>query len=297
MRHYIVDVKDSHFRQAWEHTEPPLGMLASFYYFKRFDFTLFPEGVDLILDSGAFSAWSLGGSVSLEDYGKFLTDFPKPYSFAFNLDVIGDADASLFQWHELRSGGVETVPVIHFGSNPAESIPPYLEAGAGRLAISGGAMREVPIARRLRWQAYVHRWLKNNAPEIPTHGLGIHMKSQLSRLPWDSIDSSSFSSAWRFGTLELWDTDRRRWYKVKMDGREIYRYGALVRSYGIEPSNVSLSTAETRPELIRLATRVQIRAARDFNAHHGYTRHYMAESNSPDLLTEASVLGENHVWA
>lgn len=270
-----------------------MGVLISFWYYGRFDVSRIPTSVRVIADSGAFSAWTSGSTVSVPGYAAWLDLISDRVDFAFNLDVIGDEEGSYRQWVQLqREFGHTTVPVIHYGDRPEAVIPRYLEGGATRFAISGGAMRTVPVRQRLAWQALVHKWFRDHAPTVPLHGLGVHMRSPLARLPWDTIDASSFSMTWRMGRLALW-SPRRGWRQVELNGRDIYKHGPEVRSYGFEPEEVAVSTSTTRPKLVRLATRIETRAAAHFNATRSPDRPlrtYLADSTSKDMMIEAEEL-------
>lgn len=260
---------------------PSTGVLTSFWYYADYDFARLPVDVPLIMDSGAFSAWTSGGKVTLEDYAAWLRDTSPRWAFAFNLDVIGDEAASFANWSKLLTHGALTTPVIHFGDRPEEVLPRYFAAGADRLAISGGAMKTADINQVLRWQAYVHRWIQRNRPQTPVHGLGVHMRSKLAKLPWATTDSSAFTSAWRFARLGLWTG--KRWFTVPLDGRSIYRHGNAVRSYGFDPSEVATSNPQTREHLVRLATRIECRAAEDWNTRWaGQVRYLSPASQAKD---------------
>ena len=251
----------------------PVGLLASFFYYRTFDFGTLPPDVTLIMDSGAFSAWTLGKQITPADYAAWLKKWAGRYWFAFNLDVIGDEAGSYRQWMQLRDLGVNTVPVVHFGDQPDEVLARYLRQGdVPRVAISGGAMRAANRGQVLAWQAHVLRWLRDNAPETRTHGLGVHLASQLARLPWDTIDSSTYTMAWRFARLGLYRPKARRWKTVPLDGHTLpAKYGADVRHYGIDPGLVASSTPSSRPELIKLATRCEVLATVHYNARRGGT--------------------------
>ncbi len=47
-----------------------------------------PEGLELMLDSGAFSAWDSGAVVTLEEYAAFVTKYSTFFDWIVNLDVI-----------------------------------------------------------------------------------------------------------------------------------------------------------------------------------------------------------------
>ena len=254
------------------------GILASFFYYGRYDFSRLPRRVGLILDSGAFSAYTSGAEVSLDDYGRWLASLSAPDSpvaprFAFNLDVLADAPASLANWRRLKNDhGQITVPVVHYGTRPHE-LEPYIEEGADRIAL-GGVATGSGGRQALAWAAHVLRYLGEHHPDIPTHGLGVHMRGPLARLPWTTTDSSSFTSAWRYARLAIWipspsSPGRGRWTTVDLDGRAIYRYGATLRRYyETTPEAIERSTPDKRTELVKVATRIEVRAATDWDLIH-----------------------------
>src|SRR5271167_4127513 len=75
--------------------------------------------IQLLLDSGAFSAWSLGREVSLTDYITFIKANPDSIAHSINLDVIipedpeKAAEAGRKNFLEMRNAGVNCIPVHH----------------------------------------------------------------------------------------------------------------------------------------------------------------------------------------
>jgi len=244
-------------------SEAPMsvGLLASFWYYRKFDLGAITPACPLILDSGAFTAHTQGGQIDMYEYAEWLDAAPRPYDFAFTLDVLGDERQSFLNWERLRKRGTDTVPVVHFGQTP-DVLQRYVDAGADRIALgglaSGGA---TPQAKA--WTAVMFRALREHE-HVRTHGLGVHLSSPMARFPWTTTDSSTFGFAWRFARLMLWTG--RRWHTVPLDGKAIYRHAALVRSYGFEPEQVAVSTPETREDLVRFVMRIECRAATDYDA-------------------------------
>ena len=69
-------------------------VLVAYPYLCKMDVsTLSPqEGVRLLVDCGAFTAYKSGKEIRLDDYCRFLESLPfKPFGY-FSLDVIGDPD-------------------------------------------------------------------------------------------------------------------------------------------------------------------------------------------------------------
>lgn len=238
-----------------------VGLLASFWYYRKFDLGAITRACPLILDSGAFTAHTQGGKIDLYEYAEWLDAAPRPYDFAFTLDVLGDERQSFRNWERMRDRGTLTVPVVHFGQRP-EAMTRYIDAGATRLAL-GGLAGGGPTPQAKAWTAVMFRALRDQ-PDVLTHGLGIHLSSPMARFPWTTTDSSTFGFAWRFARLMLWDG--RRWHNVHLNGKDIYRHAALVRSYGFEPEQVAVSTPDSREDLVRFVMRVECRAAADYDA-------------------------------
>ena len=75
--------------------------------------------INLLLDSGAFSAWSLGREVSLPNYISFVKENPESIAHTINLDVIipenpeKAAEAGRVNFLEMRNAGVDCIPVHH----------------------------------------------------------------------------------------------------------------------------------------------------------------------------------------
>lgn len=270
------------------------GVLASFWYYRRADLTLLPHDVPLILDSGAYSAFTSGGQVKLDEYAQWLEAIPRPYDFAFNLDVIGDSEASYRQWQQLREAGHTTVPVVHYGDR-TPVLDRYLREGAQRVALSGAAIPTL-ASKVEKWQAYMWRHIRDTEVNVPVHGLGVHMINRLAKFPWDSTDSSAFSMAWRFGRATLWTG--RKWVRVDLDGHQMYRYGAVCRRYGFEPEQVATSNASTRPDLVRLLTASEAAAAVEANLprpNHRSGVRYLADTSLKDSLPSARALALRYV--
>lgn len=97
-------------------------------------------GGDLIVDSGAFSAYTKGRVIDLDAYADFCLEFAQAYesnlrSLRFiSLDVIGDQRASERNWMRLRELGVNAMPVYTYGADltalmDIARVSPYVALG------------------------------------------------------------------------------------------------------------------------------------------------------------------------
>jgi hypothetical protein len=224
------------------------------------------QPVRLLVDSGAFSADTQGHRITVEDYRKWLTDLAVPefgpwMVGAITLDVLRDPEATYGNWTALRDAGLDTIPVVHLG-DPVTAVDNYVAAGADYLAL--GAMVGRSIVRKTRWAAHVHRHLRDTAPDVRLHALGVSSQQLVEALPWWSVDSSSFGSGYRYGRIHLYDPTRRKLESVPLDGRTPYQFGRLLRDvYGVDPGDIERSTPENRTLLIALSAWVVAAWQRD----------------------------------
>ena len=254
----------------------PTGVLASYWYYRAYNFDTLGE-CPLILDSGAFSAHTQGVEISLGEYAEWCLSLPGRWMFAFNLDVLTDPVASLANWRALRALGVDTVPVLHFGELPEDHLPAYLAEGCGRLALGGLVIKRSGASQVQAWTAYCFRWLRDNAPQVLVHGLGIHTSSRMAVFPWDSTDSSSLVMRYSYNQLKMWlpsrlpnHQGRGRWRIYPMDGHSAFRapFGPALRNiYHVDPAHVAAYRKGEGSYYVfaSLISRIDHRAAMDFN--------------------------------
>lgn len=215
------------------------------------------QPVRVLVDSGAFSADSQGAPVTVTDYAGWLDDVVRPRwgrwtVGALNLDVLRDPEASYRNWRALRSNGHHTVPVTHLG-DPFSVVDRYVENGADFIAL--GAMVGRSFTRKFRWAAHVHAHVNRNYPHVKLHGLGVGSQKMVERLPWWSVDTTSFSSAYRYGRLIFYDPKTQTIRSVPLDGgTEIYAYGPTLRRFlGINPAEITTSHPGNRRTLVGVA--------------------------------------------
>lgn len=161
--------------------------------------------IPLMIDSGAYSAWTKKETLDLDSYisfihEKILPDFP--HAVYVNLDVIGDGKASYKNWRRMRKAGLEPLPIYHV-STDEKWLRKYLAVtdyiGLGAIANMTSSKRIISLDRI--WGKYLIG--KDRMPTAKVHGMGITSYSLMKRYPWYSIDSTSYQkSAW-FGKVLL----------------------------------------------------------------------------------------------
>lgn len=155
---------------------------------------------DFFLDSGAFTAFSKGTQINIDEYIEFchaVKDYVKVIS---NLDVIGNPEETYKNWLYMRSKGVNALPVIHYGADP-KFFDIYFKEHKEPYVAFGGL---VPYARqkdKLKvWLDYCYYKLKDYFP-VKTHLFGIVSPWALRRYPLYSCDGTSWLQGGQYGTL------------------------------------------------------------------------------------------------
>ncbi len=158
-------------------------------------------GVRIVLDSGAFSAWTSGVVIEIDEFAAFVRKWHDYLDFVFTLDVIGDDDGTYQNWIYLQNEYPDLAfcPVWHSQSTlgALEKIlkhEPYL-VGLGGIASGKG----MSIAKRVKFLhsgvTYIH------GKGAKTHALGVGSLELLLKVPITYADSTSWHIYSRYGKL------------------------------------------------------------------------------------------------
>lgn len=261
----------------------PFSVLVSYWYF-RHDTAIRQvtdalraardrdQPIRLMVDSGAFSAYTQGSVITTADYARWLLDVVYPLwgewlVAAVNLDVLGEPDRSWANWVDLRERGCDTLPVTHMGDDFTVGDRYVSEGGVEYLAV--GSLVDRPFAKRMRWCAHFHRHVAHHYPHVRLHGLGVSAQQMVERLPWWSVDASSFGASYRYGRLKVYDPHARKVLTIVLPGARLknvpsttalYRHGKMLRDvYGLSPDLLHASGPENRPLFVMVAARAMHR--------------------------------------
>lgn len=177
--------------------DPAPSLLCSYVYYDLF--TKVRDSIsyrEWVLDSGAFSARSLGVEINLQEYIDFCKELqagPCPPTEIFSLDVIGDWRASLKNNEEMWKQGVKAIPCFH-GGEPWEALT-AMAADYPKIALGGMLQEGGRSATGKRWwigQCFARVWPKK------IHGFGVGGESLVLSFPWHSVDASNWTWATRY---------------------------------------------------------------------------------------------------
>jgi hypothetical protein len=175
--------------------------LLSYHYFKKKDISKLVEDlsmddqpIDIMVDSGAFSAFTLGSVIDLDEYAEWVRYWGKYFTAYANLDVIGDPRATRDNQRALEAKGLAPLPVFHTGE-PWEVLDGYLERYS--YIMLGGMVPYVGQKNRL--MPWLIKCFKKAEGRAVYHGLGLTSWYGLNSLPWYSVDSSTWNTGIRYG--------------------------------------------------------------------------------------------------
>lgn len=176
--------------QVIKKVRPPR-LLCSYWYFKNKPLAEFCMELgyrpEILLDSGAYSAFTKGKNVNLLDYMDYIEANRWHIDRYISLDVIGNEHLTNQIYRLMRGNGSHPIPVIHYGRNAAETLKLHRLNGESVIALGG----TVPI----RDKNEVARWcedMKRRYPRAHFHLLGSSSKKLLQSEALASCDASTW---------------------------------------------------------------------------------------------------------
>ena len=160
----------------------------------------------VFLDSGAFSAHTLGVTLSIDDYCNYITRNADIIRMEGNnvmasvLDGIGDPLKTYQNQLEMEAKGVRPLPCFHFGEDER-----YLEWYIQNYEyITIGGMVGKSTATLTTWLDRIwDRYMVDGSgnAKLKVHAFGITSVMIMENYPWFSCDSSSWIQAAAFGSV------------------------------------------------------------------------------------------------
>lgn len=183
-------------------------LLESYHYIHKQSFVdaIRESGDKIFLDSGAFSAYTLGVDIDLPtycDYIKRNDDIIRRDDgivMASVLDGIGDPQETYENQLAMERHGVRPLPCFHAGEDER-----YLEWYVKNYeyitlgGMVGGSTKQLMVWLDRIWDRYLTDGSGN--PRIKVHGFGITSIPLMERYPWWSCDSSSWIQSAAFGSV------------------------------------------------------------------------------------------------
>ena len=207
MRIFLADVTMREFLKNLPHVE---NNLESYYKilttrqditkWRLFTMATADKKINLFLDSGAFSAWSKGVTIDIDEYIEFIKKNKKYLTVYSVLDDIGDPEITLKNQKYMESKGLKPLPCYHYGED-IKYLKHYID---NYDYVALGGMVPISTTNLMTW---LDNLFKNyicdakGMPRVKIHGFGLTAIPLLIRYPWFSVDSTSWVLTGRFGAI------------------------------------------------------------------------------------------------
>ena len=175
-----------------------------------------PDQFTFFLDSGAYSAWSRGTQIDLDEYIAFIKANIEVIEVYACLDCIPGVpgknasnqernEAAELTWKNylyMKSEGLDPLPVYHYGED-AEFLERMLAYGCPYIGIGG--LVGIPSDKRRLWLDRVFTRITDDKgmPIVKTHGFGMTSVPLIFRYPWYSVDSTTWIKITANGAVYL----------------------------------------------------------------------------------------------
>ena len=196
--------------------------LVSYHYPNQFPSWLEVTGNDkgnIILDSGAFSAWNKGAHIDIEDYIDFALEAIDKGSAlnktvrVVNLDVIpgkkgetrhlsttqinAAAKEGFFNMKHMMEAGITPIHVFHQGESWK-----WLERMVDKVPYIGiSPANDMSVPSRKQWVEGVFEYMYKNNVTADTHGFAVWVPDLLKDLPWTSCDAATWRLVSAYGGI------------------------------------------------------------------------------------------------
>jgi hypothetical protein len=182
-----------------------------------------------MLDSGAFTAWNGGHELELQSYIDFIQEYRDLFTVYVAQDVIMDWKASRENTEEMERQGLKPIPVYHAGS-PLKEFDRIMER-YDYFALGGMAFW--PAAKRRAIMLDWWKRIEERNYEGRVHGFAVTSMELMRTFPWYSVDSSTWTQPFRWGSLTLFNGGIIKQVKVN-NRRAMFRQEHLLRRYGYD---------------------------------------------------------------
>jgi hypothetical protein len=183
--------------------------------------------VPLLIDSGAFTAYTVGKPIALDEYTRFVK-LVEPLTYGcIQLDVVRNAAATLDNLRRMVDAGTRPMPVLTSDMDEAEFS--RLVDVNPKVCIAGGVSEDPTF-----YSARIERCWRAAAGMCAIHGLGYTRGVAPLRDRVASIDSSTWGVGSRYGMLAVFRRHEgcvqtafrakvyaRRWSDVAPDVRDL----------------------------------------------------------------------------
>jgi len=178
--------------------------------------------INLMVDSGAFSVFQNNKErIKIEDYNAFLKSYHEECNKYVMLDVIGDQKETELNFKRMVKNNLRPMFVATMKDKDLNLLSSSMEVNRD-ICVAGGFTSKGNWLKK-RFQDIYKK--TNNQAQI--HGLAYVNFKDIFRLPLKSVDSSSWTSGKRYGTLS---------YFIEGHGVKSCQAGEILTGKGLTPT-------------------------------------------------------------
>jgi hypothetical protein len=260
-----------------------LKILLSYWYYKDIDLDklfekYFTKSYPLVFaDSGAFSAMTQGVNIDVDKYTDWIKKNRHLFTVYSNLDVIGDAAATLKNQRYMEQKGLSPLPCFHVREDfkYLENYMQHYQYIA--LGVAGNQ------ARREKVMAWIIKCFKIAGNDAVFHGFGLTGWLVMSSFAWHSVDSSSWTSGFRFGIISLFNNTAGRFEKCKLgDISSCSRLSRLFEESGFDWKDFADRSRNDRAKICAISALAYMKAEQ-------YLRRKFGEIYIPNTNANAGI--------
>lgn len=202
--------------------EKPERLILSYFYFRNKALKSVIEKLEykleIMLDSGAYSAYTGGKNIALPDYLNYILQNKEYIDKYIALDVIGDSYLTFKYYEIMKEKGFNPLPVFHYGEDYIY-LARYYNSGEKYIALGGvigigGCVGKVKNQEAIKWI----NTCKSFYPDVNFHLLGSSSKEILNNTQLYSCDSSTWIKMAFNGKHNLSSLIPKRDQKLKIMG-------------------------------------------------------------------------------
>lgn len=215
-----------------------VNLLLSFAFYAKEDLDRYRKAMPcgrIMVDSGAFTAASIGKVIRREEYADFLETWSHVIDHSVTLDVIGDPEATARNTKWLHDRGYPVMPVFTRGHRAADF--DAMVRDSGYVCVGGGVGMPHPVVIK-RLSA-----LQRRAEELGggIHALGVGNLDGLRKIRPYSADSSNASGAFKFGYLLAYTKNNRQIVLFPMSDRARFKTKVRPHLVALKDQGVDLA--------------------------------------------------------
>lgn len=196
------------------------------------------NNIPVFLDSGAFSAMTLGSNIDINEYIEFCKDYKDRFEVIASLDVIGNWENTEINHIKMRDAGINSIPCFHV-REPFEFLERLLKDN-DYIAV-GVAGNQRLTTKVMTWLTKVFSIRNNINPDCKIHGFALTSGTVMSNFDWYSVDSTAWLAGRRFNRV------------YKIDGNKLFSFSDRDNRFKMEPEyKLLLSNKPTREQVLKM---------------------------------------------